>query len=183
MRRLTSVRADSTPKLRLTKSRRLRPVEAGRRDGLRVASAPEVSPYYALSGPDRELVRQPWIDISWSPDEVAFVEIGVQRRGNVLVLSPVGRLDNDTSPTFQARLLDSVGPSGAAVLLDFSGVEYISSAGLRALMMASKQSKAANGRLAVAGLKPVVKEIFAISRFSYVVQIFETPAEAIAALS
>jgi anti-anti-sigma regulatory factor len=50
-------------------------------------------------------------------------------------------------------------------------------------MMASKQSKATNGRLAAAGLTPMVKEIFAISRFSLVVQVFETTAEAIAALS
>jgi len=49
--------------------------------------------------------------------------------------------------------------------------------------MASKQSKATNGRLAVAALTPMVKEIFAISRFSLVVQVFETTAEAIAALT
>ena len=49
-------------------------------------------------------------------------------------------------------------------------------------MMASKQSKATNGRLAVAGLNPVVKEIFNISRFAYVVTVFETLAEALEAL-
>ena len=69
------------------------------------------------------------------------------------------------------------------MLIDFSGVEYISSAGLRALMVASKQSKANSGRLAVAGATPMVKEIFAISRFSLVVQVFDTIAEAITALS
>ena len=68
------------------------------------------------------------------------------------------------------------------MLVDLSGVEYISSSGLRALMMAAKQSKASSGRLAVAALNPVVKEIFAISRFSYVVTVFETLAEALAAL-
>jgi anti-anti-sigma factor len=111
------------------------------------------------------------------------MEIGEQHQGGMIVLSPLGRINNDTSPGFQAKLLECVGSGATAVLIDFSGVEYISSAGLRALMMASKQSKAASSRLAVAALAPMVKEIFAISRFSFVVQVFETTAEAITALS
>ena len=110
------------------------------------------------------------------------MEIGERRAGDILILSPAGRIDNDSSQTFQARLLTALTPPGAAVLVDFSAVEYISSAGLRALMMGSKQSKASNGRLAVAELGPVVKEIFEISRFSLVVQVFDTMAEALAAL-
>src|SRR5271155_1773749 len=111
------------------------------------------------------------------------MEINEERQGEIVVLTPAGRINNDTSQEFQTRLLASVGSAAATVLIDFSRVEYISSAGLRALMMASKQSKATNGRLAVAGLTPMVKEIFAISRFSMVVQVFETTAEAIKALS
>jgi len=110
------------------------------------------------------------------------VEISEQRNGDVIVLGPVGRIDNDTSPDFQAKLLGSVGLDGARVLVDLNGVDYISSAGLRALMMASKQSKASAGRLAVTSLGPVVKEIFEISRFSLVVQVFDTPGEALEAL-
>ena len=110
------------------------------------------------------------------------MEITEQRQGGVTVLSPVGRINNETSPAFQVRLLSCVGSTAGKVLIDFSGVEYISSAGLRALMMASKQSKATSGRLAVSGLTPMVKEIFAISRFALVVQVFETSAEALAAL-
>jgi len=109
------------------------------------------------------------------------VEIGERRDGDILILSPAGRIDNDTSPVFQTRLLAALTP-GAAVLVDFSAIDYVSSAGLRALMMGSKQSKASNGRLAVAALGPVVKEIFEISRFSLVVQVFDAPADALAAL-
>jgi anti-anti-sigma factor len=110
------------------------------------------------------------------------LEIDEQREGEVVVLEPVGRLNNDTSPEFQTRLLSCVNTGGSAVLVDLSRVDYVSSAGLRALMTASKQSKAAGGRLAVAALNPVVKEIFNISRFSYVVKVFETRAEALTAL-
>lgn len=110
------------------------------------------------------------------------MEVGERREGDILILLPVGRIDNDTSPAFQARLLAALASPGAAVLIDFSGVEYISSAGLRALMMGSRQAKAVKGRLGVAALGPVVKEIFEISRFSLVVQVYETAAEALAAL-
>ena len=110
------------------------------------------------------------------------MEIGERREGDILILLPVGRIDNDTSPAFQARLLAALASPAAAVLVDFSGVEYISSAGLRALMMGSRQAKAVKGRLAVAALGPVVKEIFEISRFSLVVQVYETAGEALAAL-
>jgi anti-sigma B factor antagonist len=109
------------------------------------------------------------------------VEIGERRDGDILVLSPAGRIDNDTSPDFQTRLLAALAP-GAAVLVDFSAIEYISSAGLRALMMGSKQAKQTKGRLAVAALRPVVREIFEISRFSLVVQVFDTSADALAGL-
>jgi anti-sigma B factor antagonist/stage II sporulation protein AA (anti-sigma F factor antagonist) len=110
------------------------------------------------------------------------MDIRERRDGNILILSPAGRIDNDSSPAFQARLLAALTP-GAVVLVDLSSIEYVSSAGLRALMMGSKQSKAANGRLAVAALGPVVREIFEISRFSLVVQVFDTTADAVAALS
>jgi anti-anti-sigma factor len=109
------------------------------------------------------------------------VEIGERRDGDILILSPAGRIDNDTSADFQTKLLAALTP-GAAVLVDFSRVEYISSAGLRALMMGSKQAKATKGRLAVAALGPVVKEIFEISRFSLVVEVFDTAEDGLAGL-
>jgi anti-anti-sigma factor len=105
------------------------------------------------------------------------VDIGERRQANILVLVPVGRIDNLTSAVFQARLLAAVTSSSADVVVDFSGVEYISSAGLRALMTASRQ-KPKDRRLAVACLHTVVREIFAISRFSHVVPVFATVEEA-----
>jgi anti-anti-sigma factor len=110
----------------------------------------------------------------------AAVDIGETRQANILVLAPVGRIDNLTSPEFQARLLAAVTSSAADVVIDFSAVEYISSAGLRALMTASRQ-KPKERRLAVARLNAVVHEIFTISRFSHLVPIFATVEEAGAA--
>ncbi|HEX9536346.1 MAG TPA: anti-sigma factor antagonist, partial [Stellaceae bacterium] len=105
------------------------------------------------------------------------MDIGERRQANILVLAPAGRIDNITSTEFQARLLAAVSSTSTDVVVDFSGVEYISSAGLRALMAATRL-KPKERRLAVACLHTVVREIFAISRFSHVVPVFATVDEA-----
>src|SRR5262249_31577497 len=110
----------------------------------------------------------------------AAVDIGERRQANILVLAPVGRIDNLTSAEFQAGLRAAVTANSVDVVIDFSAVEYISSAGLRALMMASRQ-KPKERRLAVARLNAVVHEIFTISRFSHLIPIFATVEEAGAA--
>ncbi|HXQ53109.1 MAG TPA: STAS domain-containing protein [Stellaceae bacterium] len=109
------------------------------------------------------------------------MEIKEELQGNVIVLRPVGRIDNDTSLAFQDQLLKCLDASAAA-LVDLSGVEFISSAGLAALMTAAKTAKAKSRRIAVAALRPVVQEIFTISRFARVVSVYATTAEGVAAL-
>ena len=111
------------------------------------------------------------------------MEISQQREGDVVVLRPVGQLDNETSLAFQTQLMEAVGEGSGRVLIDFTGVDYISSAGLRALMTASKKTKAGGGRIAVAVLNNMVKEIYEISRFTLVVPAYDTSAEAITALT
>ena len=64
--------------------------------------------------------------------------------------------------TLQRRLL----------ALDFSAVEYISSIGLRALMLAARQVKAQGGRIAIVALTPVVADVLRIARFDLVFPIF-----------
>ena len=68
-------------------------------------------------------------------------------------------------------------------MLDFSDVEYISSMGLRVLMMACKAMRARDGAMAIAALQPAVQEIFDIARFGMVVDVFATVRDALAALS
>jgi anti-anti-sigma factor len=105
------------------------------------------------------------------------MEIGEQRLGNLVVVRPVGRIDNTTSAEFQAHLLAVLQRETADIVVDFSAVEYISSAGLRALMTAARQ-KDKDRRLAATGLNAVVQEIFTISRFHHVVPLLGSVDEA-----
>jgi len=108
------------------------------------------------------------------------LEIGERRQASTLVLAPVGRIDNLTSAEFQKRLLAAVTSSSTDVVIDFSGVDYISSCGLHSLMTALRR-KSKEQRIAVARLTEVVREIFSISRFTHLVPIFATIDEACAA--
>jgi anti-sigma B factor antagonist/stage II sporulation protein AA (anti-sigma F factor antagonist) len=105
---------------------------------------------------------------------------------DTVVLSPMGRLDHSTSEAFKAALAPFVARCAAGrdrLLLDLAGVEYISSVGLRVLMLASKQAKAQGGSIGVAALQPVVREIFDISRFTMVLDVFPSVRDGLARLS
>lgn len=93
------------------------------------------------------------------------------------------RIDYESSAAFQRSLLDALGDACGALVIDFSAVEYISSVGLSALVVAAKKSQAAGGHIAVACLQPLVREIFEISRFDLLIPIFESVDEARAGIA
>lgn len=107
-------------------------------------------------------------------------------QGNALILAPQGRIDHVSSEAFSAALephLAQCKSGGTPLVLDFSGVEYISSIGLRALMLAARRVKAQDGRIAIAALAPMVKEVFEISRFNLVYKVFDSVDAAVTGIS
>lgn len=114
------------------------------------------------------------------------MEHTTQHIANVFLIRVQGRLDHTTAKAFETMLiphLDDCTGETKKVLLDFGGVGYISSAGLRVLMLAAKQCRKQNGEMALAALAPHVQEVFKISRFDLVLQTFPTVPAALAALS
>jgi len=88
----------------------------------------------------------------------------------ILVLKVIGRLDTNTSPDLEASLvLDGV----SGVVFDFSGLEYISSAGLRILMTAQKAMTACGGKMSVLNPNGIVKGVFDITGMSSVFNVVE----------
>jgi Anti-anti-sigma regulatory factor (antagonist of anti-sigma factor) len=80
----------------------------------------------------------------------------------------------------QSTLTSESSVSGSAVILDLAAVDYISSVGLRALMLVARQIKEQGRRIAVAALQPSVAEVFKISRFNLVYQVFQGVDDALA---
>ncbi|MDD3609540.1 MAG: STAS domain-containing protein [Halothiobacillaceae bacterium] len=81
-----------------------------------------------------------------------------------------GRLDSTTSPLLEQYLL-SVVESHPRVIVDFTRLDYISSAGLRVLLMAAKKSRARSGAFALCALKPALREVFEISGFLSIIAV------------
>ena len=109
-----------------------------------------------------------------------------RRYASAAVLRVSGRLDQDTCEGFRVDLMKRVEEAareGGTVVLDLSGLEYVSSAGLRCFMLASREAKAQQARIFVAELQPMVAEIFEISHFNLVFQVFPTVRDALSAVS
>jgi anti-sigma B factor antagonist/stage II sporulation protein AA (anti-sigma F factor antagonist) len=110
------------------------------------------------------------------------MDASLRRIADSVILRPAGRIDLSNAEPFKDALLAAAAEARAAVVLDLSRVEYVSSAGLRSIMIASRAGKPRGVALAVAALQPIVKEIFSISRFDLVVPGFESVREALAKL-
>lgn len=93
------------------------------------------------------------------------MDISENSRDGVLVISAAGRIDSTTAATLEAVLPGRVRENGA-VVLDLAEVPYVSSAGLRVLLIGAKAAKAAGHSLIITSVAPAVLEVFDISGFS-----------------
>jgi anti-anti-sigma factor len=109
------------------------------------------------------------------------LQIASRQYADALVAAPTGRVDHLSAPQFESELtrLTAQAGSGGALVLDFSDVEYISSGGLRVLMIAATQMRSLQGKMVVAALQTVAAEIFRVSRFDRVVTVSTTLEDAL----
>ena len=98
------------------------------------------------------------------------MEIKKELDGSKLTVTLSGRLDTTTAPDFEKELKSSLDGVNELVL-DFSGLDYISSAGLRVLLSAQKLMNAAGGSMKIVGANDIVKEIFDVTGFSDILTI------------
>jgi anti-anti-sigma factor len=114
------------------------------------------------------------------------VQVSQARYADVVVVAVTGRVDHATADAFKVALwplLETCAKDRDKLLLDLSALDYISSAGLRVLMLAAREVKPREGTLVVCELTPVVNEIFEISRFNIVFRIYPDLRTALADLS
>jgi len=104
-------------------------------------------------------------------------------KGKVLVLKPEGRLDSNTIAAAEADMFSYLEKGETKVVLDLSGLDYISSSGLRLVLMMGKRLSLKGGKLALCSLKPNIREVFEISGFISILTVVGTRAEAEAAVA
>ena len=106
------------------------------------------------------------------------MQITVEEKEDFIIVTPEGKLDSVTSPAFEEKVLSLINESKKNLLINFEKTNYISSAGLRVLLISAKKAKTINGSVRLASMNPQMKDVFSISGFSSLFKIYDSPAEA-----
>lgn len=102
-----------------------------------------------------------------------------EKIGDVLVVSAHGQINSANAMATESELLAFVERGERQCVLDFSGLDYISSAGLRVVLMLAKRLKQQHGCFALCGLQPQIHEVFEISGFLSFLTVADSRAEAL----
>jgi len=107
------------------------------------------------------------------------MDIATRTQNDVSIVALQGSLDSKTSPQAQQALDGFLAGGSRKLLIDFTALDYISSAGLRVLLATAKRLSGAGGGLRLFGLNETVREVFDISGFSTIFAVFDTEADAL----
>lgn len=108
------------------------------------------------------------------------MQISESGNAGVAVLGVSGRIDASTSEQLKQKLLATIGDRPIRLVLDFAQVEFVSSIGLRVLVVTAKRVAAVRGKMVFCGLRGQVREVFELAGFTSVVPFFPDQAAAVA---
>jgi len=98
---------------------------------------------------------------------------------SVTVVEMEGNLDTNTSVDAQEHINALIDDGAVKLLVDFAKVDFVSSAGLRVLLATAKRLGGSGGSLRICGLNEAVNEVFEISGFSTILDVFPSRDEAL----
>ena len=107
------------------------------------------------------------------------MELKEEKTDNCSIVSISGRLDTTTYGMLEKMLNEMIDRPQGKILLECSEMDYVSSSGLRVFLMALKKISQMKGRFIICGLQENIREIFEISGFTKVFDIYNTAGEAI----
>ena len=93
------------------------------------------------------------------------MEVVEKKQNGICILGLLGRLDSNTSPEFEKKIFGVIQDGTKSLIVDFESLDYISSAGLRVLLKATKELKRSDGKIVLCSMKEYIKEVFEIAGF------------------
>ena len=108
------------------------------------------------------------------------MDINLTRRDDVIISKPMGRLDGTNSRDFEEAIKTELEAGVCNVIIDMQDLVYISSAGLRAVLLIAKTLKSKNFELRLCSLSKQILEVFEITGFDMVISIFDDEVAALA---
>lgn len=93
------------------------------------------------------------------------MKVAEKKEGAAMIFSLEGRLDSNTSPDVDKRIIEAIGEGVEVIILDFSGLEYLSSAGIRVLAHCHKEIKKKGGQILLAAVPKPIENVLYITGF------------------
>ena len=107
------------------------------------------------------------------------MEIDIRESGNARIVMLNGKLDTNTTPQAEEKINTLLSDGVTTLLVNFENISYISSSGLRLLLATAKRLKSTGGELKVCALNEMATEVFEISGFSSILNVYKTEQEAL----
>ena len=110
------------------------------------------------------------------------MDINMKKSRSAAIFEISGRFDVKSSEMVQEAIIQAISENGRFIV-DFANCDYVSSSGLRVLLMTMRRSAMANCRMVVSGIKPEVWEIIVMTGFDKALETYPSQDEALKALS
>lgn len=107
------------------------------------------------------------------------MELIEQKTEKCVIVSITGRLDTTNYSSLEKKLTDLIDKREDHILIECSKMDYVSSSGLRILLMALKKITMAKGKFVLCNLQENIREIFEISGFTNIFEIYTSQEEAL----
>jgi anti-anti-sigma factor len=108
------------------------------------------------------------------------IESTKQGKAAVVVLS--GRMDAEHAPQFESACVQQLSDGMTHILVDMTGLQYVSSMGIRSFVLVGKQAKAKGAKVLLCGMKGFVKEVFDMTYVTSLFPLFDSTEAALASL-
>ncbi len=102
------------------------------------------------------------------------IEVIEERDNDVLVLLPVDRIDSTNARAFESIVMEHISKGELRMIIDFGRLNFISSSGLRVLLIATKKLSAAQGKLVLCDMQEHIHEVCMISGFDQLIPIHDS---------
>jgi anti-sigma B factor antagonist len=130
-------------------------------------------------------MSQPGLEKSHADDKEdrkTHMEITDRKAADIVTLSLSGKLDANSAKAFENKVLAQIESGERRIVIDLAQLDYVSSAGLRVIILASRRLSSANGKMVLCSLKDPVREMFDIAGFSSIFSTYGSHDDAIKAL-
>jgi anti-sigma B factor antagonist len=133
----------------------------------------------------RQLRQSVWPGWAWLQPYIFGIQGGYsmeiieENQSGINIYKLSGRLDSNTSQSFEKKIFQAIDDGSKSMIIDFKNLDYISSAGLRVILKATKALKREDGKMMLCDMQDYVKEVFEIAGFDSFLPIVSTMDDAL----